>query len=524
MDRIDVALTEAWNRLEPRVRADRVEAVRRALRRTRALLTRPVRAWCLCLRADDRRLNMWACVPKYLPEERLAHDIVVFSDTIRALCKPVNVPWPGWDWERAARALGRHPESIRWWIKRGVFQVRYRNAFSMGKRGKPVPEVWCHGPLDPNADLGRPPDPVWGSLWQTHWKRVPDDLEFALKRVPVERFDGRGRGSGVRHAGWKFVCPGVGQILKAANSQSSTWGEEAAGSGCGREVDRLYIPLRAWTMLDALGSEDPLEVTFKFPAAGARGVLREGSGAGARGISRVGSGAGGAVGAGETGAGEVGGSFALGDSFARRFRPACRVCHGVVYPSMVTHSGWNRFVAQISAGLLFGSEVERPEGVGAERRRRFVHARRAAPQRERVLALLQRGLTVARISRRVGIARASVEGHVRRIYRGLGVHSRGGLFAALKIADPRPMPRRRARVLGGLREGLTYAQIARGMRISHAGVSGHVRALYRKYGVRGRAALLARIAGERIRGESRRTAGKCGSSAGRGALEALRLH
>ncbi|MFM9994866.1 MAG: LuxR C-terminal-related transcriptional regulator [Phycisphaerales bacterium] len=503
MDSIDGALTEAWNRLEARVRGDRVEAVRRALRRTRPLLTRPIRPWCLCLRADDRRLSMQACVPKYLPEERLPHDIVVFSGTIRELCKPVNIPWPGWDWERPAYALGRHPESLRSWIKRGVFQVSYRNAFSMGKRGKPVPEIWCHGPLDPNADLGRAPDPVWGTLWQYHWNSVPDGLEFALRRVPVGRRDPRDRASGTRHVGWQFVCPGLGQILKAASSQSSTWGEEAAGAddedypraptACGRKVDRLYLPLRPWTMLDALGGEDPLDVTFRFPFRAGSCVRSDADGGSACRVLRE---------DGERGTGSAGSglrdSISLGGSFARLFRPACHVCHGVVYPSMVTHSGWNRFVAHLSAGLLYGSEVERPAGMAVERRRRYATQRRAAPQRDRVLALLQRGLTAARIGRRVGIARASVEGHVRRIYRVHGVRSRAGLFAALKIDDPRPMPRRRARVLRGLREGLTYAQIARVMRISHAGVSGHVRALYRRYGVRGRAALLARVAGERI--------------------------
>ncbi len=172
MDAIDRALVEAWGRVAPGVRADRALALRRSLRRSRL---RPMRPWCLCIRAGDTRLNVHAWVPKYLPEAREPHEIVIYSDTIRELCKPVTIPWPGWDWERAAHALGRPPESLSSWIRGGVFQVRRVPAQMLDKRGKPVPVIWSPSPLDPNADLGRAPDPVWGSLWQYLWKRVPDD-------------------------------------------------------------------------------------------------------------------------------------------------------------------------------------------------------------------------------------------------------------------------------------------------------------------------------------------------------------
>ncbi len=262
MDPIDEALLEAWSRVAPVVRRDRLEALRRSFRRTRPLLARPIRPWCLCLRASDTRLNVHAWVPKYLPQQHEPHEITIFSDTIRELCKPVTIPWPGWDWERAAYALGRHPASLRSWIKRGVFRVNYIHAQTMGKRGKPVPEIWSPSPLDPNADLGRAPDPVWGTLWQYLWQRVPDDLEFTLTRVPIARPHPGDHPSRTCHRGWQFICPG----LPAALTPPVARCQSPVASSCGRATGRLFIPLRPWTVLDALGVEDPLEVTLPLPS------------------------------------------------------------------------------------------------------------------------------------------------------------------------------------------------------------------------------------------------------------------
>lgn len=55
MDQIDRNLFEAWNRISAEVRRDRLEALHRSRRRLMAVLTRPSRAWCLCLRASDKR-------------------------------------------------------------------------------------------------------------------------------------------------------------------------------------------------------------------------------------------------------------------------------------------------------------------------------------------------------------------------------------------------------------------------------------------------------------------------------------
>ncbi len=330
MDAIDEALLEAWERVAPGVRQNRLEALRRSFRRTRPLLARPIRPWCLCLRASDTRLNVHAWVPKYLPEQHEPHEITIFSETIRELCKPVTIPWPGWDWERAAHALGRHHRSIHAWIKRGIFQVRHVHPQIMGKRGMPVPVVWSPAPLDPNADQGRAPDPVWGTLWQYLWQRVPDDLEFTLTRVPLSaRCPGDEPGR-PRHRGWHFLCPGLPAALTppAASCQSPV------ASSCGRRTDRLFIPLRPWTMLDALDVEDPLALSLPFSQSRRGDPSRPHALTCSRAHSPP--------------------------SIPSPFYAACRVCHRILYPSLVSRVGWNQFVSHLSAGLLYGREVRRP--------------------------------------------------------------------------------------------------------------------------------------------------------------------
>ncbi len=462
MDPIDEALTEAWARVAPRVRADRLEALRRSFRRTRPLLSRPIRPWCLCLRAGDRRLNVHAWVPKYLHEQHEPHEITIFSDTIRRLCKPVTIPWPGMDWTRAAARLGRHPQVIRRWIAHGVLQCRLRNARSLGKRGKPVPEVWSSTPLDPNADVGRAPDPVWGSMWQHLWERVPDDLEFTVERVPV---CARRTGETLpRHGGWKFLCPGIG------------------GESCGRRVTRLFIPLRPWTMLYALGLDDPLAVTLPFG-----GRLRSATHSRPVSPSRPG--------------GPLDGGFP--------FLPACERCHRVRGISLVNRKGWNEFVAHISAGVLQGHEVVPPRGLIGRRRRAYrSQRRRAAPRRDRVLHLVSLGLTNREIAVRMGIGLSVAKKHVAALLRRHGACSRAGLCAALGLPHVRPIAARRALVLSELWRGLSARQIGARLGIGLETVYHDCKRLYREHGVYSREQLLARLRGEALRGGGRASAGR----------------
>ena len=53
----DVArlVLEAWEKLGPKIMGDPDELAKRLARRRMAILTRPVRAWSLAVRASDRR-------------------------------------------------------------------------------------------------------------------------------------------------------------------------------------------------------------------------------------------------------------------------------------------------------------------------------------------------------------------------------------------------------------------------------------------------------------------------------------
>ena len=108
MDQLDQALLDAWARVAPRVRADRLEARRRAARRLS--LARPVRPWCLCIRASDPRINEFRAEidDRYAYEARRSHTVVLTGELVRMLCRGVSVPWPGVP-VREAAAMRRLP-------------------------------------------------------------------------------------------------------------------------------------------------------------------------------------------------------------------------------------------------------------------------------------------------------------------------------------------------------------------------------------------------------------------------------
>src|SRR5882672_4856268 len=57
MNDVDRLILEAWEKLGPRIMGDPEELARRLARRRMGILTRPVRAWCLAVRASDTRIT-----------------------------------------------------------------------------------------------------------------------------------------------------------------------------------------------------------------------------------------------------------------------------------------------------------------------------------------------------------------------------------------------------------------------------------------------------------------------------------
>jgi hypothetical protein len=390
MDAIDSALLNAWNRLAPAIRANRAQALRRALRRTRPTLSRPIRPWCLCIRASDTRLTYPLATPlrDYALDERLPHSIHISGINLRKLCAPVDIPWPGIDWTHAADLLGRHPESLRGWIARGIFECTRRNARSAGKRGKPVPFIWSRFSLDPAANHAAPPDPIWGTLWRFMHERIPADDDYVLKRIPVEReYSHPARDFEPRHRGWSWLCPGI------------------RGRSCGRPASRLFIPLTPWTLLDALDESDPLDLTIPIAAAARprrsaappHELVSDAPSADPLPIRRA--------------------PVADGDLLPSVLQPACHHCHRIRYFSLTGRDGWNLFVTHISRGLLFGHEVKRPAQATPQRKRRYVAHKRSSPRRDQVRALSTAGMMPARIARIMNVKVTTVYSYLKQLRR-----------------------------------------------------------------------------------------------------------
>jgi hypothetical protein len=185
---------------------------------------------CLVLRASDTRFQTKAYVFP-VPDTRASppgtQALTFDAESIRELCAPVRIPWPGRRWLSAADLLGRHEESIRLWIRRGVFEVRYDPASCFNSNGKPIPVVWCASPLDPSANYGAAPDPHWGCAWQRLRDHIPPDFEQTIRRIPIlRRYPGFRT---LRARGWSWICP-----------------------SCERLSHRLYLPVRPFSLAEYL--------------------------------------------------------------------------------------------------------------------------------------------------------------------------------------------------------------------------------------------------------------------------------
>lgn len=352
MDPLDLILLEAWNRISKKVREQRIEALRRSQRRFKGVLTRPMREWCLVIRASDTRINKdnGAVFDEAAVANHDAHQVIVPGFLIRRLTKPIVIPWPGVTYEEAARICGREYSTLKSWVHNGNFRIdRYRE-FKFpehGKRGKGGgrPYVWTPSPIDPNNFQGRAPHPVWGTLWQSLWEKLPEEYELEVRREPVIRTIG---GKTAPH-GWDFVCPG-------RMNQDGTY------QGCGRRCRYLYGPQTIWTLGKAIGLGDD---GFEMPDdSGLRGEWFPG----------------------------------LSDTVAaegtRSF--ACKTCWRVRSACMANDNGWNEFIAQISGGLLYGRDVPRPADIcPIARKKRPYQWKKPHPCKKRVDPAAKPGEMVA---------------------------------------------------------------------------------------------------------------------------------
>ncbi|MEO0514262.1 MAG: hypothetical protein AAF086_03070 [Planctomycetota bacterium] len=323
MDELDANLLEAWDVVRAGLAKDPAAAGRRYERGLRSALRRPVRAWCVSVKASDTRIEheaFWDADAAAAAERRERHRVVLFGSLVRHLVRPVVIAWPGLRVEAAARQMGIDERTMIDWVDKGW--VLSRKEKVPGQRGLASRFVWTGGGgVDVCFPQGR--DARWGSLWQSLWRRVPEGFEQTVERVPRVRPDRGNRTQSNAGAppedrekvddgfrGWDWVCPG--RVLA-----------DGTEAGCGRVCKKLVAPLPVWTIARAFGPppEDCSRVGLEGSAAGVWGVA---------------------------------------DYEPRRVRFACGRCWDVQHQPRDPDAAWNQLVTAISGGWLYGREVARP--------------------------------------------------------------------------------------------------------------------------------------------------------------------
>src|SRR3989440_11277909 len=119
---LERGIREAWLRLRGKILSDAQELQRRLARRRMKSLTRPPRAWCIAIRASDRRITPmhWLITPQHAmdlnhpehPYEPIEHEVTIQTDAIQRYCHPVSFSRA--DAVEVAEMLGvSHPQVMR---------------------------------------------------------------------------------------------------------------------------------------------------------------------------------------------------------------------------------------------------------------------------------------------------------------------------------------------------------------------------------------------------------------------------
>src|SRR5688572_26343144 len=166
MDDIELAIQDAWTRVRDDVLADREELRRRVIRMQRPGVGRPIRDWCLAIRAGDTRLipplvdaePIAALDPKRNAGHRAAHRVTITTAALRTLCAPVNLD--GLTLHEAAARLGVNRGSLVHARVSGTIRCRYVEGLG---------GWWCHPrpllhaeELNPSRRRYEPPDEALG--------------------------------------------------------------------------------------------------------------------------------------------------------------------------------------------------------------------------------------------------------------------------------------------------------------------------------------------------------------------------
>jgi hypothetical protein len=447
------SIREAWLRLRGKILSDPDELNRRLARRRMKSLTSPPRAWCVAIRASDRRITPahWVISPEHAmdlnhPEhayEPIEHEVTIQKHAIRRYCNPVSFSRE--DAEDVARMLGTSHAQLLHARKRGVF---YEN-FIPHLGGKPGPAVPL---LSPNGKLFDPgfgrnwarPHPVWGADWEFLSHLFPDDFEQTVLRRPYfARINKRAwhPDDPPDFWGWRWICP-----------------------GCKNPVKMVYYPVPVRMIFDS-GIGVPALNAFVDPVIEKKLCDAD-----------------------------------LPPQPVAAF--ACHGCHGIQYFNTIRPAAaWNQYVSTISGGLLYGREVQRPADFVAQRRRTRVRLlNREAPVRRKVLARLRNGWSKEQIAVDLGISVHNVRVHLGRICKEEEVSDVWALARKLKFAKQPRASRaqldraRRVQVAEMMLGNCSYQQMGEKLEVSIEVIGNDVSAIYRAHGVKASGSVASRRA------------------------------
>jgi DNA-binding CsgD family transcriptional regulator len=439
-------ICQAWQRVRNEILADPAELHRRLGRWGSRTLARPPRAWCIAIRASDRRIGPghWLITPEHAmdldhpehPYEPIEHEVTIQSHGIRRCCHPIRIGKPAEEVDEVARRLGVRPQMLRRARLAGIYRENFKKGLG-GKRGYPVPIIYREELHDPgSASFFRPPHAIWGAAWEfLAGELFPDNFEQTVRRKPVvgtwgcEAVKLRAQADQMykdemKFLGWRWLCP-----------------------GCGKAVRTIYYPIPVLTLFDRWVSDPVMEKK-----------LAESD---------------------------------CGEGPAPTF--ACHRCHRVKFFSSVDRSTWNQVIGYLTAGMLYGCEVERPAGfVGERRRTRVRQLHREAPMRRKVLSRLSNGWSNMRIARDLGISQNAVNLQVGAICREEEVADRHALAKKLNFAvspPPNQIERamtRRFAVREMLVKNCSLAEMCGKLSASLSVITADIWKIYKLYGIKGR--------------------------------------
>ncbi len=408
MDDITRNLRDAWKQIAPLLRRNPHELTKRLARQKSAQLQSPPRAWCLAIRATDTRLA--ALVDDIdCTTSPIAHTLNLTTRDLEKLAAPVHLAKGGQRLREVARKLGTTPRGLLDARLNGTFATRHVAGLG-GAGGKPRPLLSTDRALDRAARSFALADRAWSDTAAHALGRIPRGLSVTLTRVPhmhslapppidrdtrdlhpehplvdppPRRYQSKRlppprkdyvwyKWKGDDYVGydWRAQNPQIAghhfkhqreleQIreTKRKHRRDHPPRSRAAGSEqfrgyrwlcprCGRKVNLLFLPLPRVHLLGKLGKRlrQLARVLSPLPGAGSH-VLMGGGRVRVR-VER----------------GEP-------DGATRETSFACEKCHKIRRVSRCDPNAWNEIVTYLSAGLLYGREVTRPDWFPKARRR-----------------------------------------------------------------------------------------------------------------------------------------------------------